>query len=311
MHMDATDVNRSFSLDSGVSYSVNRPDSDLVTVAGIHAQMEASTSNVTHDFKCEQLSLGILCCDTRFFSDSYEKLLSDITTQVDKAGYSNIDVRCHIETFFKQEDIPIELPPQLQDVHGIISYLRQLNMCHKMDVDLLCELLSSIQLDNCVVAVYMSSLVCTDLVAFDEYMNTDVGHHLFGLMLTRHTAYHPSTFTIVCGIKDSLSHTFNIATHKFTVVRCQQVDLIIEFTWQFPQGYCRQILSSVNDNTVKESLMACSFISVELLVDGEWQMIYSGDSCARIHELSRQQSDIQGKLCINDTGHARTCWVYL
>ena len=81
-------------------------------------------------------------------SPEYANLILCLSAELSSRGYTFEDISRTLQELFESDAIQINLPSNVHDFPTLCLHLRQLNVCHEADVDLLCELLHTMQLED-------------------------------------------------------------------------------------------------------------------------------------------------------------------
>ena len=126
--------------------------------------------------------------------------------------------------------ITLAIPGEINDVASLLNFLRTQRMCHKYDVDLLCELLKRLEQHDLhqEVKAYAQSIMHCNVLQCGPSSTTPVPNHFKAF--TIHNC--PSlTYGQACEVKDVLSELLGIDRHTFWLTSSESGSVVLG--WSF------------------------------------------------------------------------------
>ena len=227
------------------------------------------------------------------YSPNYANLILNLSANISQRGFTFEDISTALRTLLKNNGISFELPSNVNDFPTLCLHLRKLNMCHEADVDLLCELLRTMQLEDLkqLVKDYADTMSSVDVMQH-RFQQTSLTEHHF-LTFTFHNI-HALTVGDACEIKHQISELLHIPRHTFSVVRSEPGS--IGLAWQIPTQYFKHVkLSLEEDEHLRASLASSKycFESIKLLVkEGSERIVVFSKSTSK---TSRDETKLREK----------------
>ena len=201
------------------------------------------------------------------FSAEYANLILCLSANITQRGFTFEDISTALKALLDNSAIPFELPVSVNDFPTLCLHLRRLNMCHEADVDLLCELLRTMQLEDLkqVVMDYVNRVSSVDVMQHRYQEATSLTERHF-LMFTFHN-FPALSVGEACEIKHQMSDLLHIPRHTFSLVKAEPGS--IGLAWQMPMQYLKHVRSSLEeDKGLRTSLVSSQycFQSIKLLI---------------------------------------------
>lgn len=200
-------------------------------------------------------------------STEYRNLILGLSAEITRREFTFEDISTALKALLDNSAIQFDLPLSVKDFPSLCLHLRRLNMCHEADVDLLCELLHTMQLEDLkqVVIDYANRVSSADVMQHRFQEATSLTKHHF-LTFTFHN-FPALSVGEACEIKHEISDLLNIPRHTFSLVRSEPGS--IGLVWQMPTQYLKHVRSSFEeDKGVRDSLVSnhYCFQSIKLLI---------------------------------------------
>ena len=192
-------------------------------------------------------------------NQQYTQLISNLDFELARQSVPFQTVVGNLQTLFENDDIPIDIPPEVTDFTSLCSYLYRRKLCHELDVDLLSKIFHCLRLDDLrqMVHDYASSLEMTDVMQYQNAHIRPSDSHF--LMFTHHNRSH-LTLGKVFEIKDYLSRLLQVPRHTFTLTTSQTGSIVL--VWQFPLQCSKLCQSSFEEESVQSKLVSDAYLYI-------------------------------------------------
>ena len=206
------------------------------------------------------VSAGILDETSTKFSDLVHRLSSELNFK---------DVIGALQTLLGKSiaAMPIHVPTRVESVSSLCKHLIKLRMCHETDVDLLHQLLETMQQEKLKeeVTTYARRNAQMDVVQHLCNKQADPSEYCF-LIITYHNIL-MLTFDKAFDIKCYISELLDIQRHMFTLVGAESGS--IGLIWQMPNEYLQPMKMLFKEERVKSSLISSEYhiASIKLKAD--------------------------------------------